>query len=63
MSGQCPDGPPSGRKESSVRTASRYALFLKYITEIRPDVVNFRLEARQTESNFQQFLRSLIAYK
>jgi hypothetical protein len=63
MSEKRPDGPPSGRKESSVRTASRYALFLKYITVNRLNGAIFRLDARQTESDFQQFLRSLEAYK
>jgi hypothetical protein len=33
MSELLPDGPWSGRKESSVRIASRYALFLKDIAE------------------------------
>jgi hypothetical protein len=41
----------------------RYALFLKDIAETRPDGANFRLDGRQTESYFQQFSRSLEAYK
>jgi len=41
----------------------RYVLFLKDITETRSDRANFRLDDRQTESNFQQFSRSLEAYK
>jgi hypothetical protein len=54
---------PSGRKESSDLTASRYALFLKDIAEILPDGANFCPDARQTESDFKKFLRSLKAYK
>jgi len=45
MSGKHPDRPPYGRKESSVRTVSRYALFLKYIAENRLDDANFRPDA------------------
>jgi hypothetical protein len=41
----------------------RYALFLKDIAETRPDEANFRLDGRQTESDLQQFSRSLEAYK
>jgi hypothetical protein len=37
--------------------------FWKDIVEIRPDEASFRSDAQQTESNFQQFLRSLKAYK
>lgn len=47
-----PEGSPSGRKESSFLKASKYALFLKDISENRPDEANFRPDARQTESNF-----------
>jgi len=49
----------SGRKPDK----DRIALFLKDITEIRPDMANFRPDDRQTESESQQFLRSLEAYK
>jgi hypothetical protein len=63
MPGRRLDGPPYGRKESSVRTASRYALFLKDIAETRPDEENFRHDGRQTESVFQKISRSLEAYK
>jgi hypothetical protein len=63
MYGRRLDSPPSRWKESSVWTASRYALFLKDIAEIRQDVANFRPDARQIEFDFQQFLRSLKAYK
>jgi len=41
----------------------RYALFLKDIVETHPDGANFRPDGRQTESDFQQFSRSLEAYK
>jgi hypothetical protein len=36
---------------------------MKDIAETRPDGANFRLDGRQTESDFQQFSRSLEAYK
>jgi hypothetical protein len=57
---------PSGRsvKPSERKPIKdRIALFLKDIAKIHPDVANFRLDARQTESDFQQFLRSLKTYK
>jgi len=54
--------PLSRRRESNVWTASIYALFLMDMAEICPDGANFRPDARQTESDFQQFLRSLKAY-
>jgi hypothetical protein len=38
-------------------------LFLKDTAEIRPDEAIFRLDARQIESESQQFLRSLETYK
>jgi hypothetical protein len=41
----------------------RYALFLKDIAETHPDGAIFRPDGRQTESIFQQFSRSLEAYK
>jgi hypothetical protein len=41
----------------------RYARFLKDIPETCPDGANFRPDSRQTELVFQQFSRSLEAYK
>jgi hypothetical protein len=41
----------------------RYALFLKDIGETRPDGANFLSDDRQTKFDFQQFSRSLEAYK
>jgi hypothetical protein len=54
MSGWRLEGPPSVRKESSVRMASRYALFLKDIAETHLDEANFHPDGRQTESVFQK---------
>jgi hypothetical protein len=57
---------PSGRsvKPSGCKPDKDWiALFLKDITEISPDMANFRPDAWQTESDIQQFLRSLEAYK
>jgi len=46
------EGPPSGRKESSVRTAFRLRCSWKDIAEIRPDGANCHSDGPQSESVF-----------
>jgi hypothetical protein len=56
-----PDARSSRPDMNLIKIEGRY--FWKDIAENRPDVANFRLDARQPESKSQQFLRSLEAYK